>query len=99
MPRSSVGSAVPLFELVAEDLADRRRQGAELRLDAVGQVDVLQPLEHLLAREVVVAASSNVTIENDRPNCVCENMRTECGSPLSPISSGIVTCFSTSSAA
>ena len=36
---------------------------------------------------------------NDRPNCVCENIRTECGRPLSPISSGIVTCFSTSSGA
>ena len=36
---------------------------------------------------------------NDRPNCVCENIRTECGRPLSAISSGIVTCFSTSSAA
>ena len=36
---------------------------------------------------------------NDKPNCVCENNRTECGSPLSTVSSGIVTCFSTSSGA
>ena len=36
---------------------------------------------------------------NDSPNCVCENIRTAFGRPLSPISSGIVTCFSTSSAA
>src|SRR5262249_12938751 len=36
---------------------------------------------------------------NDSPNCVGEKRRTECGMPLSPISIGIVTCFSTSSAA
>jgi hypothetical protein len=30
---------------------------------------------------------------------VCENIRTACGTPASTISSGIVTCFSTSSAA
>ena len=30
---------------------------------------------------------------------MCENIRTECGRPLRPISSGIVTCFSTSSGA
>jgi len=43
--------------------------------------------------------NANVTIRNDNPNCVCENMRTAFGRPLSPISSGVVTCFSTSSAA
>ena len=36
---------------------------------------------------------------NDRPNWVWENMRTAFGTPASEISSGIVTCFSTSSAA
>src|SRR5947199_8314458 len=36
---------------------------------------------------------------NERPNCVCENSRTECGTPLRTVSSGIVTCFSTSSGA
>src|SRR5262249_54519162 len=36
---------------------------------------------------------------NDSPNCVCEKRRTECGMPLNPISMGMVTCFSTSSAA
>src|ERR1043165_8572535 len=36
---------------------------------------------------------------NERPNCVCENMRTAPGNPESATSSGIVTCFSTSSAA
>src|SRR2546426_3797881 len=35
----------------------------------------------------------------ERPNCVCENRRTEWGTPDSAISSGIVTCFSTSSGA
>ena len=42
---------------------------------------------------------SFVMITYDRPNCVCENIRTAFGRPLSPISSGIVTCFSTSSGA
>src|SRR3954471_3641297 len=36
---------------------------------------------------------------NERPNCVCENMRMELGNPASATSSGSVTCFSTSSAA
>ena len=35
----------------------------------------------------------------DRPNWVWENMRMEFGMPASAISMGIVTCFSTSSAA
>ena len=35
----------------------------------------------------------------ERPNCVWENIRTEWGRPLRPISSGMVTCFSTSSGA
>ncbi len=39
---------------VAIDLADRRRQRRELRLEPGRQLDALQPLEHLLAREVVV---------------------------------------------
>src|SRR5438309_1095221 len=36
---------------------------------------------------------------NDNPNWVCENIRTLCGRPARLISSGMVTCFSTSSAA
>ena len=43
--------------------------------------------------------SSKVTTMNERPNCVCENMRIEFGTPASAISSGMVTCFSTSSGA
>ena len=35
----------------------------------------------------------------DRPNCVCENIRTLCGRPARLSSIGIVICFSTSSAA
>ena len=43
--------------------------------------------------------SSNVRMMYERPNWVCENIRTAFGSPLSPISRGIVICFSTSSGA
>ena len=38
-------------------------------------------------------------MRKERPNWVCENMRTAPGRPDSSTSSGMVTCFSTSSAA
>ena len=43
--------------------------------------------------------SSYVITVNERPNCVCEKSRIEFGRPDSAVSSGSVTCFSTSSAA
>jgi hypothetical protein len=37
-----------------------------------------------------------VSITNERPNWVCDNRRTACGTPLKAISIRMVTCFSTS---
>src|SRR5207249_9275059 len=42
------GDAIPI------DFADGRRHWRQLRLHAAREIDALQPLEHLLAREVIV---------------------------------------------
>ena len=54
MLRNSVGLMRVALQIEAEDLADRAGQRAQRGLDAVRQVGVLQPLLHLLPREVVV---------------------------------------------
>jgi hypothetical protein len=50
------------LDAVAVDLADRGGERRELRLHAVGQVDLAQPLDDLLPGEIAVARSSKVRI-------------------------------------
>ena len=53
--RAQVGRGVVVaLEYVPVDLADRGRERANLGLDADGELDSLEPLQDLLAREVVI---------------------------------------------
>ena len=55
-PQFHGGVFVRRFDHVAKNLADRAREGAERRVDAVGEDGVAELLQHALPREVIVGA-------------------------------------------